>query len=164
MKKVLCVLFVLVLLTGCSQPKDFETMSDAYFEPDLPLAQKVIFSLPEDAAQAVLESAETGTLYLCDGYTVAVQTLPAGNLDATLREVTGYGREKIQLWERKDGEISRCCCVWASVGEGGDQMGKATILDDGNYHYVLTVMAAAEDAGELTETWQQLMESFSIVP
>ena len=164
MKKVLCVLAILVLLTGCSQPKDFETMSDAYFEPDLPLAQKVIFQIPEDAAQAVLESAETGTLYLCDGYTVAVQTLPSGNLDATLREVTGYSREKIQLWERKDGEISRYSCVWASLGEGGDQMGKATILDDGNYHYVLTVMAAAEDAGELTETWQQLMESFSIAP
>ncbi len=163
MKIFLCVLLAL-LLTGCTQPKDFETMSDSYMEPELPLAQKVSFQLPEDAAKAVLESAGTGTLYLCDGYSVTVQTLPAGNLDATLREVTGYGRDKVQLWERKEGEISRFSCVWASAGEGGDQMGKATILDDGNYHYVLSVMAAAEDAGELSETWEQLMESFSIAP
>ena len=163
MKIFLCVLLAL-LLTGCTQPKDFETMSDSYMEPELPLAQKVSFQLPEDAAKAVLESAGTDTLYLCDGYSVAVQTLPAGNLDATLREVTGYGRDKVQLWERKEGEISRFSCVWASAGEGGDQMGKATILDDGNYHYVLSVMAAAEDAGELADTWQQLMESFSIAP
>lgn len=163
MKIFLCVLLAL-LLTGCTQPKDFETMSDSYIEPELPLAQKVDFQLPEDAAKAVLESAGTGTLYLCDGYSVAVLTLPAGNLDATLREVTGYGRDKVQLWERKEGDISRFSCVWASAGEGGDQMGKATILDDGNYHYVLSVMAAAEDAGELADTWQQLMDSFSIAP
>ena len=114
--------------------------------------------------KAVLEAAGTGTLYLCDGYSVAVQTLPAGNLDATVREVTGYGRDKVQLWQQKEGEHSRYNCVWASAGEGGDQMCKATILDDGNYHYVLSVMAAAEDAGDLAETWQQLMDSFSIAP
>lgn len=164
MKKILFTVLVLVLLSGCQQPKTFETMSDSYIQPDLPEAQKVLLQLPEDAAQAVLEAAGTGTLYLCDGYCVAVQILPAGNLDATLREVTGYGAEKVQIWERKDGELSRFVCAWASAGEGGDQMAKATILDDGNYHYVLSVMASAEDAGELEDTWQQLMESFSIAP
>lgn len=163
MKIFLCMVLAL-LLTGCTQPKDFETMSDAYIEPELPLAQRVDFQLPEDAAKAVLESAEAGTLYLCDNYSVAVQTLPAGNLDATLHEVTGYGAEKVQLWEKKEGELSRLVCVWTAAGEGGDQMGKATILDDGNYHYVLSVMAAAEDAGELADTWQILMESFNIAP
>ncbi len=163
MKIFLCMVLAL-LLTGCTQPKDFETMSDSYIEPELPLAQRVDFQLPEDAAKAVLESAEAGTLYLCDNYSVAVQTLPAGNLDATLREVTGYGAEKVQLWEKKEGELSRLVCVWTAAGEGGDQMGKATILDDGNYHYVLSVMAAAEDAGELADTWQILMESFNIAP
>ena len=163
MKIFLCMVLAM-LLTGCTQPKDFETMSDAYMEPELPLAQRVDFQLPEDAAKAVLESAGTGTLYLCDGYSVAVQTLPAGNLDATMREVTGYGADQVQLWQRKEGDYSRYTCVWASLGEGGDQMCKATILDDGNYHYVLSVMAAAEDAGELADTWQQLMDSFSIAP
>ena len=164
MRKILLIVLTLVMLSGCQQPKTFETMSDSYIQPELPEAQKVFVQLPEDAAQAVLEAAGTGTLYLCDGYCVAVQTLPAGNLDATLREVTGYGIDKVQLWERKDGSLSRFVCVWASAGEGGDQMGKATILDDGNYHYVLSVMAAAEDAGALADTWQQLMESFSIAP
>lgn len=164
MKKVLCVIFALVLLTGCQQPRDFETMSDSFVQPDVPQPKEVFLNLPEDAAKAVLEDPGAGTLYLCDDYSVAVQTLPAGNLDATLREVTGYGREQIQLWEKKVGGISRFVCVWTAVGEGGDQMGKTTILDDGNYHYVLSVMANAEDAGELTETWQQLMDSFNIAP
>lgn len=164
MKVFLCTIFVLMLFSGCQQPKDFETMSDSYEQPEPPKPCQVTLELPEDAAKAVVESAGVGTLYLCDDYTVALQTLPAGNLDATLREVTGYGAEKVQLWEKKEGNISRYSCVWASAGEGGDQMGKATILDDGNYHYVLSVMAAAEDAGDLADTWQQLMDSFSIAP
>lgn len=164
MKIILCLILVMTLLTGCQQPKDLETLSDNFVEPDLPQPKEVFLNLPEDAAKAVLEAADTGTLYLCDGYSVALQTLPAGNLDATLREVTGYGREKIQLWEKKEGDISRFVCVWTAAGEGGDQMGKTTILDDGNYHYVLSVMTAAENAGALTETWQQLMDSFNIAP
>lgn len=164
MKIILCTLLILTMLTGCQQPKTFETMSDSYVQPELPEARQVLLQLPEDAAQAVLEAPGTGTLYLCDSYSVAVQTLTAGDLDATLREVTGYGREQVQLWQRKDGEFTRISCVWAAAGEGGDQMGKATILDDGNYHYVLSVMASAEDAGELADTWQQLMDTFSIVP
>lgn len=161
MKIFLCTLLAVILLAGCQQPKDFETMSDSFVEPELPQARQATFQLPEDAAKAVLEN--SGTLYLCDEYSVVLQTLPAGNLDATVREVTGYGRDKVQLWQQKEGDISRYVCVWTSAGEGGDQMGKATILDDGDYHYVLAVMAAAEDAGELADTWQQLMESFSIV-
>ena len=164
MKVFLSMMLVLMLLAGCSQPKDFETMSDSFTEPEMPQPCQVTWELPEDAAKAVLENASAGALYLCEGYCVALQTLPAGNLDATLREVTGYGAEKVQLWEKKEGDISRYCCVWASAGEGGDQMGKATILDDGNYHYVLSVMAAAENAGELADTWQQLMDSFNIAP
>lgn len=164
MKVFLWVMLILMLFTGCQQPKDFETMSDSYEQPELPQPCQVNMELPEDAAKAVLEDAGAGTLYLCDGYCVALQTLEAGNLDATLREVTGYGVEQVQLWDWKEGDISHYVCVWASAGEGGDQMGKATILDDGNYHYVLSVMAAAEDAGELADTWQQLMDSFSIAP
>ena len=164
MKKVLSVVLVMILLAGCQQPKDLETLSDNFVQPDLPQPKEVFLNLPGDAAKAVLEASGTGTLYLCDGYSVALQTLPAGNLDATLREVTGYSRERVQLWETKEGDNARYVCVWTAAGEGGDQMGKTTILDDGNYHYALSVMSAAEDAGELAETWQQLMDSFNIAP
>lgn len=162
MKKALCVIFAMALLTGCGQPKDFETMSDSYLEPELPQAKEVFFQLPEDAAKAVLEN--SGTLYLCEGYSVALQTLTSGNLDATVREVTGYGADRVQLWQRKEADSFRYVCVWTSAGEGGDQVCKATILDDGDYHYVLSVMAPAENAGALADTWQQLMDSFSIGP
>ena len=164
MRILICVVLAVTMLSGCGQPRDFETMSDSYVQQELPQAHEVLLRLPEDATKAVFGDGDTGTLYLCDSYCIAVQTIPSGNLDATLREVTGYGRDRVQLWERKKGEISRFVCVWVSAGEGGDQTGKATILDDGNYHYVLSVMAPAEKAGELADTWQYLMDSFNIAP
>jgi VCBS repeat-containing protein len=59
----------------------------------------------------------------------------------------------------KQAETDRYESVWSAVGEGEDQVGRLVILDDGNYHYAVTVMAPAETAGELTKTWQKLLNS-----
>ena len=161
MKKYLCVVLLGLLLTGCSDPTTYETMSDEYYAPELSPAQ-ITLSLPEDAAVAVVENPLTGSIYLCDGYSVTTHTVSSGDLDATLRETTGFSRENLLVMERRDGNNRRYECVWAAAGEGEDQVGRAVVLDDGNYHYVLTVMAGAARAGDLAETWQQIVDSFSL--
>lgn len=162
MKKCLTVVMLALLLAGCSEPKSFETMSDHYYEPDLPAAAQISLALPEDAAVSVMENPLTGSIYLCDGYSVTVQTLSAGDLDGTLRDTTGFSREKLLVMEREEHGNRRYECVWAAAGEGEDQVGRAVVLDDGSYHYVLTVMAGADRAGDLAETWQQIIDSFSL--
>lgn len=162
MKKWVIVAVLALLLTGCSEPESFETMSDVYYEPQIPTASKIALVLPEEAAVSVMEDPLTGSIYLCDGYSVTVQSLSAGDLDATLREVTGYPRENLLVMEREDGDNRRYECVWAAAGEGEDQVGRAVVLDDGSYHYVLTVMAGAAKAGDLAQTWQQIIDSFGI--
>lgn len=163
MKRYLLIGLLALLLTGCSEPKSFETMSDVYYEPDR-AAATISVALPEEAAVSVMEHPTAGSIYLCDGYCVTVQTLPAGDLDATLREVTGFERENLTVMERTEGNERRYECVWAAAGEGGEQVGRAVVLDDGNYHYALTVMADAEEAGDMTTTWQQIVDSFSTAP
>ena len=164
MKKCLTVVMLALLLAGCSEPKTFETMSDVYYEPETPVAAQISLTLPEDAAVSVMKNPLTGSIYLCDGYSVTVQTVSAGDLDATLRDTTGFPRENLLVMEREDGANRRYECVWAAAGEGEDQVGRAVVLDDGNYHYVLTVMAGADRAGDLAETWQQIIDSFSTAP
>ena len=53
-------------------------------------------------------------------------------------------------------------CVWTSAGEGGDAVGRAAVIDDGSYHYCLTVMATEEEAPQLRNTWQALFDSFTL--
>ena len=158
--KKLCVAVLLgLVLSGCSAPEAFETMSDEYRIPDLPEAKKILVQLPESAAAAVLHDEAGGCLYLCEDFSVAIQTLQAGDMDATLRSVTGYPRDQLTLMETKPGDATQYECVFAAAGEAGDQVGRTMILDDGSYHYTLTLMASADAAGKLTETWQTILDS-----
>ena len=39
------------------------------------------------------------------------------------------------------------------------QVGNAVILDDGNFHYAVSVMADADQAAKLEDTWQHILDS-----
>lgn len=160
--KKLCLVAVLVLmLTGCAAPESFETISDLYVDQKTPEAQQTSLLLGQEAVSI---EQETGTdrIYLCDDFCVMVQTFSAGDLDATIRSITGYSKENLMVMEHRENGITNYECVWVSAGEGGDQVGRMLILDDGIHHYALSVMADAEKAGELTPTWEVLFDSFAV--
>ena len=162
MKKCWILVGIVMMLCGCTVQEDFETMSDVYNIQQRPEASPVFFVVPEDAAAEVMENEDTGTLYFCDNYCIVVQTLQSGDMEATLQTVTGYSRERLQLMQRQSGGNNRYECTWVSAGENGDQVGRAVIIDDGNYHYALSVMADAAQAGKLTQDWQSLIDSFML--
>lgn len=162
MKKFWILLLVVLLLSGCRAQETFETVDDVYAEPAEIPAQQVILELPEDAAVPALESDTSGKLYLCDGYAVTVQTLEAGNLNGTIKEVTGFSRDTLDIISTSRAGVHRYECVWTAVGETGDQVGRAVILDDGNYHYAVCVMGDAGIAGDMSKTWNSILTSFSL--
>lgn len=157
--KIVVALLCLLLLTGCTAQETFETVGDWYYEPAI--SEGVIsLSIPEQAA--VTASGSEGTVYLCEGYTVCLQTLQAGDLDRTLQSVSGFSKEQLQLVSTQPDGVIRYDFVWAAAGEGGDQLCRGAILDDGAYHYVLTVMAEAAEAKQCAQTWNALFASFSV--
>ena len=147
----------LLLLSGCSPQKTMETVTDVYIQPQQQ-PQQILLELPQYSYVPVMEAGETDKMYLCDGYTVCIQTLESGDLDRTLRQVTGYNRQQLQLQQIGD----RYQCVYAAAGEEQTQVGRTCIIDDGAYHYALTVMAPAEQAGTLREEIQQIFQSFNV--
>ncbi len=163
MKKALCVLLMMLVLSGCSQ-EEYETMADEYTPmPPQPRADMVL-ALSQEVETAALESEGRQSLYFCDGYTVCQETFASGDLDATLRQITGFSREQLTLVTQNQGGIKRYDFVWTCTGEGGDQVCRGSILDDGSYHYAVTAMAGEEKAGALKDDWNQLFASFSIAP
>ncbi len=160
MKKLLMIFALAVLLCGCGARETFETLGDVYAPQENP-AQRVDLQLPENALSQTISGTE-GKLYLCDGYAVAVQTLPGGDIGRTVKEISGYDRDKLGLVETKKDGITTFHLVWSSAGEGGDQISRAVILDDGSYHYAVTVMAASRDAGAISETVQEILRSVTL--
>lgn len=163
MKKIWIWAVLALLLTGCGARETFETLSDVYAVPASATAYQVQLSLPEEAVLQTLQASDGSQLYLCDGYTVTVQTLPAGDLDRTLHDVTGFGKEQLRyLKTRKDG-FTCYSCAWSAATEEGNAVCRAVILDDGSSHHAVTVMADYTDAADLNAQWQHILDSVSLV-
>lgn len=161
MKKVWWMLWLILSLCGCGQQEVLEQVEDVYqvmaSQPGL-----LMVALPEEAAATVMGSGQASSIYFCDGYTLTVQTVPAGDMDRTVREVTGFSKNRVTMYQTETGAVDRYEAAWTSAGEGGDQVGRMVLLDDGTYHYVVTVMADADAVADLRLAWDTVLDSVSL--
>lgn len=158
-----CIILVLCMgLYGCAAQDTFETLGQVQHESnEVPVMGSIQVSLPESAAGEVFSN-EGNSCYECDGYTLTLQTFSSGNMEQTVRSISGFSPERLTIIESKIGKCKRYEWVWTAVGEGEDVLCRAMVLDDGNYHYCLTTMAAAHQAGTLQSEWNQVFASFTL--
>lgn len=162
MRKWFVFLLAALLLCACGAQPTFETVDD---EDSLLVSasnREVELELPKEAAKPTMESADNGSLYLCNGYVLTIQTFSGGDLNRTMQQLTGYTQPQLQYIRRKTANADKYELVWSAAGEGGDQVARAVILDDGQNHYAVTVMADADTAGQLQSTWQKLLGSVKL--
>lgn len=159
MKKWMFVL-LMILLTGCSAEETFETVADELMIPVMAQPRFICVDLPGETALPVIEN-DHGRIYVCNDYEIVLQTVESGDLEETVQMVSGLSQNNITMMETGSGDIERYEFVWAAAGEGGDQTGRAAILDDGNYHYCLSVLRYTDE--EKTQiNWDQVFESFQL--
>lgn len=160
MKKLGILLGLLLLLTGCGGNEVFENVEDVY-APITQTPMKLSLHLPDSSAVTTV-SGNSGTLYVCDDFTVAVETFQGGDLQRTVKTVTGFTLDRLTVIQREKDGITAYRCVWTSAGEGGDQVARSLILDDGAFHYAVTVMAPAENVSALEDGWQEIFSSVTL--
>lgn len=159
MKRWLCCLLPVLLLCGCGADETLETVADEWLVPVMAQPREVTLRLPENLVMPVLEEADR-RMYLGKDYEIMVETMASGDLDATLRSLTGYTGSGLTLIRTGQDDVERYDFVWTAAGEQGERLGRGTILDDGDYHYCLTVL---RDETEALIVWQDVFESFSLV-
>lgn len=160
-KCLLWMLPALLLVSGCAGQEVFEQVEDDY-AVIAPAPQSVMVDLPQEAAVTAMGTDRNHAIYFCDGYTMTVQTLTGGDLVQTVGELTGFAPDRITILQTGDGALSRYTGTWTCIGEAGDQVGRFVLLDDGAYHYAVTVMAPAEHFGELGLAWDTLLRSVNL--
>ena len=89
-----------------------------------------------------------------------LETCDSGDLSATIRALSGYEKGQLTILETRQGDCDRYDFVWTMAGETGDRLGRAAILDDGNYHYC---MYAIRDQGNTNIVWRDVFSSFSLI-
>lgn len=150
-----------VVLSACSGTEPFEVISDSIVEYPTPTPARVQLKIPDDAALSVMNSSE-GQSYEGDHYQIIVQTYPSGNLEETLQLITGYSKNQLNLMEMSERDYNKYLCAWSSVSEEGDLVGRCTVLDDGRFHYCLTVLMDAQVSGKIRKDIDALFADYSL--
>ena len=161
MKKWWVIALLALLLTGCGSEEVMETVADEWVVPVMAQPLQITVDLPGEAAMPVSES-DSGRLYLCQDYEIALQTLSSGDLDATLQSVTGYGKEDLTILETLRSGLPCYEFTWTCAGETGDRIGQGILMDDGNYHYVMTALWDADKTESMQVVWSEVFSSFGL--
>ena len=161
MGKLWLLLLCGMIFAGCGAEQTIETVAD---EPVVQVSaepREIFVALPDDSVLPAMES-DSGTVYFCKDYDISIQTMESGDLRKTMESVSGYDQDDLTVMETEGADYMRYDFVWSAAGELGQQVCRACILDDGDYHYVLAVMGNADTAGEYGEIWNGIFESFCL--
>lgn len=158
-----CVLLILLMLTlcGCAAEEVLETVSDELALSAMAQPREITVNLPDNALSPVLES-DSRQVYLSEDYEIILETLSGGDVDATIRSLTGYEKDKLTVMQTQWDGVERYEFVWAAAGETGDRLGRGVILDDGNYHYCMSVLRDAQGQKMSQIVWRDVFASFQL--
>lgn len=159
MKRWVWVVLLTGLLCGCRAEETLETVNDEWIVPVMAQPREISVRLPEDTVAPVLEQ-DNRRLYMAQDYEIMLETLPSGDLSDTIQALSGYDKEQLTVLETHQGDADRYDFVWTTAGETGDRLGRAVILDDGDYHYCMSVLRDPEEA---LIVWRDVFESFSLL-
>lgn len=163
MKKIIMGLTLMLLLTGCGAKETLETVADDIpLQPVLASPAEISVRLPDNAVSPVLES-DTEQVYLCEDYEIAIETRASGDLADTITDLTGFDPDQLTVMHTRQEDADRYEFVWVSAGEKGDRLGRAVVLDDGSYHYCMSVLRDAENQKKSQVVWSDVFASFSLV-
>lgn len=161
MKKLWITGLCCLLLCGCGAEQTGETVADEFRQPAAVMQRSIQVELPGEAAVPAMEG-ENSRYYICDDYEISLETFPSGDVNATIRTLSGYEKKDLTVVETELEGVKRYDFVWASEGEQGQRLGRASILDDGHYHYTLSVLRDAEKTEKSQVVWRTVFESFHL--
>ena len=163
MKRGWILVVLMALLAGCAQQQEvFETVADDLETPVMAAPRQISVRLPEDTVVPVLEN-DQEQVYLCDDYELILQTVSSGDLDATVQTLTGCARDRLTLVKTCQNDLDRYDFVWTCAGEKGDMLGRGVILDDGSYHYCMSVLRSADGTKKSRIVWSDVFGSFNLL-
>lgn len=162
MKKLLITAVMAWVLSGCAGEETLETIADDWIQPVMAAPGQIFVVLPQETAAPVL-GGEMEQIYFGENYEIVVETLNSGDLEETIRHISGYGKEDLTVMTLQQENAARYEFVWACAGENGDWLGRAAILDDGQYHYCLSVLRPVQAETASKVCWDDVFRSFSLV-
>ena len=162
MKHIWIAAALALLLGGCGAKETLETVADDISVQPVPVSPREIsVRLPDNAVAPVLDS-DSEQVYLCEDYEIVIDTHASGDLSGTIAALSGFEPDQLTVMHTERSGIQRYDFVWVSAGEAGDRLGRAAVLDDGSYHYCMSVLRDAENPKKSQIVWRDVFDSFTL--
>lgn len=161
LKKAIALLLSALLLSGCTAEETFETIADEIVLPVMAQPREITVTLPDNALAPVLAE-DSAQVYLSDDYEIILETRSAGDLNATIQALSGYEKDQLTVLNTRQEGLTRYDFVWSCAGEAGDRLGRAVVLDDGQYHYCMSVLRNADSMEKSQIVWEEVFQSFTL--
>lgn len=151
MKKFIWILVAALGLSGCVNVTEpvMETVVDEIVEPAAAEPKPMAVWLPDDAAAMTMANGEGEQCYTWGDCELRLQTLDGGDIQATLRKLTGQDPQTLTVMEYERDGLQLYQTVWSMTGEEGITLGRCMVADDGSYHYCISLTSPENtDVGE----------------
>lgn len=163
LKKWISLILTTLLLSGCGAEPVYETIGDVWANDEPVFAPAGIeFAAPEDAQMEVMEGDSGEKIYRIGDWELWTGTYTAGDLSATLEEVTGLQSGNLTVISRQVGNYACHETAWTTTGEDGTWVAQTAVIEDGGYHYALSMMVPQEDADQLGRFFTQVLGSVNL--
>ena len=159
----MCLFLAALLLSGCGAEPVYETIGNVW-ENDEPVFAPagMEFAVPEDAHMEVVEGSSGEKIYRIGDWELWTGTYSAGDLSATMEEITGLESGNLTVISRRVGAYDCHETAWTTTGEDGTWVARTAVIEEGGYHYALSMMVPQEDADQLGSFFSQVLASVNL--
>lgn len=163
MKRILVCVMAAAMLSGCAAEPVYETIGNA-MEDTQPVAAPgtIELVLPEDAQMQVVEDEFGSKSYRIGDNEVWTQVRTGGDISATMEQVTGISAEALTVMEYQLMDMPCYELAWITATEEGMKVARTAVIDDGNYHYCVSLMMPEEKAESLGDSFSELLSGLRV--
>ena len=160
--KIICLLCVFLLLTGCGTVPVWETVED--FMPTIPTSTwldesyAIQIGLPEHAK--LTWQTDTCSLYEAETIEIMTETFLASDLNTAVRHLSGYEAENLLILETTRFDLPEYQFAWYTQTAEGGSLCRADLVMDGSTCYA--VVCTSPEGENTMDTIRQVFSTFGL--
>ncbi len=169
MKRLLVCVVCALLLAGCAEQTEWETVNDT-LDAAIETAAigeepyQIIFSVPMDAVLETFSQSDTRTVYThVDGdYEIEAMVLSTSSIDEVVQELTGFQPDAVETIQTTRFDMPEYRFVWYSSSDEGGYLHRADVLTDTEYSYALVFSTREETGTTYQDCMNEVLDSFGL--
>lgn len=165
MKKGIIWIMAALLLSGCAGDTEpvYETIGNVW-ENEEPVSApaSIEFAVPDGAEMEAVSTDSEVKIYRIGDWELWTQALDGGDLRATFEQLTGMDWDALTVVNHPVGEKNVYETAWTAMDEEDTYIIRAAVIEEGDYHYCLSLMALEDNSRTVGQFFTEILENVNL--